>query len=115
MLKHHNSATRLYLKGFMFDSATAKLAVYDDETAYLSNVFSRRRGLGHASKVMNMVTDYADEHGLYLYLEAKQYGYSDSKALRNEDLVVFYEKFGFIRIGNSPEKIEMYRHSLERG
>lgn len=83
---------------FQYGRATAKLAVWDEHHATLSNVFSVDRGKGHAHGVLQQVADYADRHGLELLLEARQYGYSDKMSPDNAGLRRFYAKYGFLSL-----------------
>lgn len=80
---------------FRHEGATVKVVVWDDKRATLSNLFSLKRGRGHANAVMQQVCDYADRHDLHIVLDVGRYGYSDNLSPDNAGLRRFYRKFGF--------------------
>lgn len=84
---------------FSYRSATAKLTVWDEETATLGNVFSIKRGRGHGNGVMEKVVSYADNRDLTLLLEVQQFHYADKMSPDNAGLRRWYAKFGFVDCG----------------
>jgi GNAT superfamily N-acetyltransferase len=60
----------------------------------LSSLFSVTRNQGYATALMNMMCDWADENGVYLWLVAKPYG-TPHGTLNPAQLINFYERFGF--------------------
>jgi len=93
--------------------ASVKLVSLDPGVWALSNLFSRHRGQGHATAVMKKVIAYADKNGLEIKLLVQRYGHTDRKALDNLQLIAFYEKFGFQRIGEG-RPIMMVRYASQR-
>jgi len=77
-----------------YESASVKLENWGDGRATLTSLYSEERKLGHAKQLLRMVTNYADAHDLVLILEVGSDEQPDS--LTNEQLFVFYGKFGFI-------------------
>lgn len=61
----------------------------------LSSVYSKRLGQGDGRRLMEEITDYADERGAEISLVVKRYGYPRGEGLNNRQLVEFYQKFGF--------------------
>lgn len=95
---------------FKFESATASLRQFDTSVPWvLSSVFSRDRGKGHATGLMEQIVAYADEHDIEIQLLVKRFKYTDSKALDNEQLRAFYEKFGFEWDGEKSLPLRMIR------
>lgn len=84
---------------FSHESSTAKLTVWDEERATVSNVFSVKPRRGHASGLMQEIVSYADISGLTLLLEVQQYG--NARGLSNAGLKRFYGKFGFEDCGRN--------------
>lgn len=74
--------------------ATLELYI-SDKLGTLKNLYSRNRGCGEATKLMQIVVDYADDKEIVLELNAQQYGDSIRPMLSNQQLKIFYEKFGF--------------------
>lgn len=79
---------------FNHESASCTVAV-DGNAGTVLRVYSKTRGEGHATGLLTKVIEYADKNGLRLNLRARQYGGPIQTMLSNEDLVKFYEKFGF--------------------
>lgn len=86
---------------FYHETSSCKLLVWDKDKATLSNLFSRKRGQGHAKEVMRQACRYADKQQLTVILEVQQYQYADSKAMDNAALRRFYERFGFVWCGRN--------------
>lgn len=96
---------------FKHESATAKLALWENGSATLFNLYSKTRGQNHASELMRLICAYLDDHELNAQLRVSRYGYSDRKALTNTQLSEFYRKFGFEFLSSESGKIDdiMYR------
>ncbi len=98
-------------KWFTHKSANAKLTIWDDKNATVSNVFSVRRGQGQATRVIQHICKYADDNGMSLLLEVQQYGYADGDSPDNSGLKRWYRSFGFV----SCEGNRMVRtHKIQR-
>ena len=93
---------------FRFGKASCKLTEHGDGTADLTHVYSQVRGQGQASHLLRLVTDYVDEKDLHVYLRVRGYGGPVNTMLSNQQLVMFYEKFGF-RISQDSEHPVMVR------
>lgn len=94
-------------KTFNYESAQAVLIF--DETKLegrLVNVKSEVTGQGHARGVLQMAVDYADKHRMDIRLRARQYG--NPRGLTNPQLVEFYSKFGFVKVGDT-KPVAMFR------
>lgn len=84
---------------FRHAGASARLVPLDKFNYAVSNVWSKTRHQGHASAVMHEIIQYADDHELTLRLVVQAYGRPDKTSLDNFGLVIFYQKFGFVRDG----------------
>lgn len=84
---------------FKNDAAYIKLKQLDNKTACVVNLFSYDRGKGHARDVLQQAIDFADSFGIQLVTKAKRY--HDGDGLTDDELVIFYEKFGFVRQGRA--------------
>lgn len=93
---------------FTYGGATARLTLWDDRTATVSGVYSRRRGNGEAKEVLETICAYADDHGLDLDLDVNAYG--DDNGLPNGALVKFYYKFQFEVTPFDGFPVQMVRH-----
>lgn len=80
--------------GFRFEKASADLVIWGNGTATLSSLYAITPGQGHGSGVMHLILDYADAHDLTLILVARRF--KNPRGLSNDELVKFYEKFGFV-------------------
>lgn len=78
------------------ESAEVVLKVWskDGKYAIVNGLLSMERGEGHATALMQRVTDYADKHDITLTLVAKRFGWPMGPD--NTYLVHFFEKFGFM-------------------
>lgn len=83
---------------FRYERATCKLTVWNKKTSTLSNLYSVKRGQGHAKGVLQQVVDYADAHGLIVLLEVQRFG-GDHLCPDNSGLRALYSKFGFVDCG----------------
>lgn len=101
-------------KTFLYHSAQVCLLLENDKTAKVVDVFSARKGQGDATEAMRRAMEYADENGIPLWLEVQRYG-KPQGALNNEELVRFYEKFGFRRIEGRPKLAIMEREPILKG
>ena len=93
---------------FRFGNATCKLTEHGDGNADLTHVYSKDRGRGQATQLLRLVMEYVDEKNLRVYLRVRGYGGPVNTMLSNQQLVLFYEKFGF-RIQNDVEHPVMVR------
>lgn len=80
---------------FTHELATARVTLWNDGVAYISGVYSRKRGQGHASQVMKDICEMADTNGLILQLDVSSYGPDNQYKLTDEQLQEWYSKFGF--------------------
>lgn len=81
----------------VFEYGMARCTVLiKDGKGFVSHLYSRLRGQGHATGVLTAVCEFADKNGLELYLFARGYGGPVQTMLNSEQLVAFYEKFGFV-------------------
>lgn len=90
---------------FRFGKASCKLTEHGDGTADLTHVYSQVRGQGQASHLLRLVMDYVDKKNLHVYLRVRGYGGPIQTMLSNEQLVKFYEKFGFSAAANTPTPV----------
>ncbi|QAY17070.1 acetyltransferase [Streptomyces phage FrodoSwaggins] len=92
------------------DSASLTLTLWGDGSASISDVYSVERRQGHASKLLDQVTWFADRHGMTLKTAAEAYG--TGPRMTTSQLVKFYEKFGFVVLGDDPDYVYMERSPL---
>ena len=85
---------------FANGSATAQLTLWGDGTATLSDLFSRDRRKGHATRLLLEICEYADKFGLSVLLEVANA--EDIFALSQPALTKWYQTFGFIVVNQSP-------------
>lgn len=79
-----------------YESASARVKQVDGEYV-LINVYSRDRGKGHGSGLMERVIEYADRNQIRLKLIARPYKtVARGDILSSEALVDFYRRYGFI-------------------
>lgn len=95
-----------------FESASARIKERDD-LVILCDVYARKRGLGHGSGLMKLVVEYADSENLELVLQVRAYSTVGKDVLSNEQLIEFYKKFGFVKMGVLPKPYNMVRPSQE--
>lgn len=79
---------------FVYNKASLLLAPVGKHGFILSNLYSRDRGKGEGTKVLQMALDYVDTQGGEVMLWAQQFG--DIHGLRDQELISWYERFGFI-------------------
>ena len=102
-------------KVFLYHSAHVHFLINDDgKSAKVVDLLSARKGQGDATQVMCRAMDYADENGIHLWLEVQRYG-KPQGALNNEELVRFYEKFGFRSIKRRSLPTVMEREPILKG
>lgn len=82
---------------FHYESASCEVTITNDGRGLLHRVYSKDRGKGQAKALLRHVTAWADENDLELYLCAQAYGHPVQTILDNNQLIKFYEKFGFER------------------
>jgi len=96
---------------FKYESASVMVTAMEDHY-WISHLYSIVPQKGHATELMTMVTQWADENQVTLILEARQYG--NVHGLTTSQLKAFYEKFGFTgdapRMTRNPASQE--KHSL---
>lgn len=79
---------------FKNEFASALLVVWDNSSATISNLYSRKRRYGFGTEVIKQIVEFADNNNLRLILKAEEYGrYAKPD---NSKLTKFYEKFGFV-------------------
>lgn len=94
-----------------FESASCRIKEKDGYI-WLTNVYARKRGLGHGTRLMELVTEYADAHSMDLCLVVQAYNSVANKGiLTNGQLILFYKKFGFDLYDTGDRTIEMFRPS----
>lgn len=96
---------------FRHGSASALLLIYEFGPCLVTTLYSNDPGKGHAKAVMQEIVDYADERGLSLALSARQF--NNERGLNNDQLILFYEKFGFHLIHPRTESNSMVRPRKE--
>ena len=85
---------------FNNDHASASVVIWPKGGATVVNLYSRKRGEGHATDVMNQICLFADDNCLKLSLSADSYG--PGKSLEKSlALATFYKKFGFRNTGHN--------------
>lgn len=87
-----------------YESARCWVRPRGDGTARLTNLWSDRPGLGHASKLMGLVVEWAEAELMVIDLTVQRYG-GRPNTLSSDELVVFYEKFGFEEVEYFPVKM----------
>jgi GNAT superfamily N-acetyltransferase len=93
---------------FQYASATATVNMVADDIGFLNSVYARDRRMGHASGLMEQVISWADGKDVTLHLTAQ--GYGNGRIMHNQDLIAFYERFGFRRVpGDNPWPARMVR------
>ena len=81
---------------FRYESASCEVMIVSGR-GMVHRVYSQTRGRGHANRLLQQVTEWADENDLELYLRAQGYGGPVQTMLDNNQLIKFYEKHGFVR------------------
>lgn len=95
-MSHTQKGNRMF---FSCESASAELKIMRGNLGFLTSVFSHDRGLGHGRLIMTEITEWADLSKMTLELIALGYAAGKLKPnLSEEELVWFYEKFGFYRV-----------------
>ncbi len=105
---------RLTRTTFRFGDAQVTLVYEDDRTARLIGLYSESRGRGHAKEVMLEATQHADKHGISIWLEVQRYG-DWRNSLDNDQLISFYERFGFDLVADDRQPRWMTREPLLKG
>lgn len=105
---------RLTRTTFRYGDAQVTLVYEDDNTARLIGLYSESRGRGEAKQVMLEATHYADKHGIAIWLEVQRYG-DWRNSLDNNQLISFYERFGFDLIVDDRRPQWMTRDPLLKG
>lgn len=81
---------------FTYGQASAYIFPLDEDTYAISNVWSTERGVGHGTGVMEEIINWADAYEVTLRLVVQRYGNPNWPGLDNQQLIRFYEKFGFV-------------------
>lgn len=76
--------------------ASLDLIVWPSGWGTLANVYSRRRGQGHARDAMEQAMVFCDDNEIELRLIPESYGPGSSPE-KTERLYDFYKKFGFMK------------------
>lgn len=90
------------MREFNYESCSAVLIFWEDGRVFLSNVFSKERRNGHATVLLEILTEYADENMLDLSLRVMAYG--EEPRPNSVQLKAFYERFGFV--AEDPTRVE---------
>lgn len=85
--------------------------LHDHPYVYLAELRSTSRGSIDVIRAMHEITAMADRHGAVIDLLAKPFG--SGQKLSSDDLILFYEHFGFQRV--SAETTRMVRWPLSSG
>jgi GNAT superfamily N-acetyltransferase len=97
---------------FRNDKASASLCDWGDGTSSLAYLYSRAKGQGYATSLMETIVAYADSHHIRsIYMEVEQYGPKNQNSLTTDQLVTFYSKFGFVVDRDTNDSICMERIS----
>ena len=80
---------------FRHESATATVFVATDRTAAIARVLAQKPKQGHGTLLMHQICGWADKNDILLWLEVQRFHYSSRGGMSNDDLIAFYEKFGF--------------------
>jgi len=78
--------------------ASADLILWPDGKATIGNLYSRRRGQGHARDIMEHIMIFCDDNDIQLGLRPESYGPGASDK-KTASLREFYKKFGFKHVG----------------
>lgn len=91
---------------FSYGSASVNLILWKNQNhATVSGLHSKQRGIGHATKLMQQVIDFADEYGKRLILTAC--ATEPESGLSQTQLVRFYEKFGFVVVNEAATSFQV--------
>lgn len=105
---------RLTRSTFSYESARVTLVYERNQTARLIDLYSENRGRGDAKEVMLEAIRYADKHGITIWLEVQRYG-DWRNSLDNDQLISFYERFGFDLVDDNRRPRWMTRDPLLKG
>lgn len=111
MRDKHGRLTRSTLR---YGDAQVTLDYEEDTTARLIGLYSENRGRGEATEVMLEAIRHADKHGITLWLEVQRYG-DWRNSLDNNQLISFYERFGFDLIADDRRPRWMTRDPILKG
>lgn len=96
---------------FHFESASCEVTIVMGR-GLVHRVYSQVRSRGHAKGLLRRVTEWADENDLELFLRAQGYGGPTQTMLDANQLIKFYESFGFVR--EDPSDISMSNVAMLR-
>lgn len=89
--------TKFGHKSFKNEGCSAYISINKERrVAILSNVLSTRLRQGYANQLLQEIIEYADFHNYELVLHAQRFHYRNTNGLNNQQLVSFYQKFGFV-------------------
>lgn len=94
---------------FRHESASATVFVATDRTAAIARVLAKKPKQGHGTILMHHICEWADKNDILLWLEVQRFHYSSRGGLSNEDLIHFYERFGFQVVDDGHRPILMER------
>ena len=83
---------------FEYESARCTVLMKNGR-GFVSHVYAKTRSQGHGTGLLKLVIEFADKNGLELYLYARGYGGPVQTMLNSEQLIRFYENFGFVNHG----------------
>lgn len=90
--------------GFRYEDAGCDLVV-TPATVHLINLYSATLRQGYGTKVMELACAWADANGRTMRLTADGYSATAGRPLMSpEQLVKFYEKFGFVQDSSWADK-----------
>ncbi|OQA41235.1 MAG: hypothetical protein BWY50_01869 [Spirochaetes bacterium ADurb.Bin315] len=95
------------VKSFIYESATARIRIFQPNQGVVTNVHAGHKRQGHGSKVMQLITEYADANQLNLVLIVQ--GYGRAETMSNKELEAFYAKFGFAKVLDNKKPVTMKR------
>lgn len=96
---------------FRYMDATATVTAFERKFWILHNVYSTSRGKGEATKLMEMICEWADTRGIKLRILVNAYG--PHPTLTNDQLERWYSKFGFVRDDNGYRPYTMTRIAIK--
>jgi GNAT superfamily N-acetyltransferase len=89
---------------FRHKSASLRFHYWSEDRATISHLRSKKRGKGHATKLLELVTAICDANEQTVILEAR--AWKVPGGLSQRQLVEFYEKFGFEPVWSDPVLME---------
>lgn len=99
---------------FRYGGAEVTLVYEENNKAMLVGLHSKNKRQGEATAVMLDAVAYADKYDISLWLEAQRYG-DWRTSLDNQQLIKFYERFGFDLVNDKRRPRWMIREPLSKG